>query len=63
MTEREKQILFLVHHGYKNNEIASKLHVSSNTVKAHITAMMRKMNAKNRAHLVYLALKDRLITI
>lgn len=61
LTKRESLILELLTEGYENNEIAGKLYVSIHTVKAHISAILRKLNAKNRTQAVYIAILEGLI--
>ena len=48
LTEREKNVLFYLMQGLTNEEIASKLHISVHTVKAHLEAIYDKLNVKNR---------------
>ena len=43
--------------GYDNMEIAEKIHVSIHTVKAHVSAIIKKLHAKNRAHAACIALR------
>jgi DNA-binding NarL/FixJ family response regulator len=57
LTDRERQVLEFVMQGCENNEIAQKIFVSVHTVKAHIGTAIRKTSARNRTHLVYLAMK------
>ncbi len=47
-TQRELEILKYLVKGMSNKEIAEIIHVSSHTVKAHISDILKKMNAKNR---------------
>jgi DNA-binding NarL/FixJ family response regulator len=58
LTDREQYILQFVMQGCENREIAQQIHVSIHTVKAHISAIIRKTAARNRTHLVYLAMKN-----
>jgi DNA-binding NarL/FixJ family response regulator len=61
LTEKERNVLQLVTQGCENNEIAEKIFVSIHTIKAHIGSIIRKTSARNRTHLVYLAMKNGLI--
>ena len=61
LTGREQDVLGLMRFGNENDEIAREIFVSIHTVKVHVSSMMYKMNARNRTHLVYLALKQGLI--
>ncbi|WP_374591100.1 response regulator transcription factor [Ciceribacter sp. RN22] len=48
LTTREVQILNLICQGTQNKTIADLLHLSENTVKAHIRSIYKKMKVKNR---------------
>ena len=48
LTKREKEVLELLAKGYTNPEIAQMLYISPHTVKAHVAAILKKLNAKNR---------------
>lgn len=61
LTEREFYILELMTEGYENTEIAEKLFVSPHTIKAQISGILRKMEAKNRTQAVYTAMKNGII--
>lgn len=50
LTEREIMILSLMTEGFDNREIANKIYVSIHTVKAHVSSIIKKLNAKNRTH-------------
>jgi len=63
LTQRENDILDLMFEGYDNTEIADMIFVSRHTVKAHISAILRKLEAKNRTNAVYIALKTNLIEV
>ena len=61
LTTREAYILKLLTEGYGTSEIADILYVSVHTVKAHISAILKKLNARPRTQAVYIALKDGVI--
>jgi two-component system response regulator DegU len=52
LTSREKQILSYVATGYTNKEIGYDLRISEQTVKNHISSILRKMDVKDRAQAV-----------
>ena len=52
LSDRETDVVRCVARGLSNAEIASELHVSLSTVKAHIAASMAKLDARNRVELV-----------
>jgi len=56
LTKRETQILTYVAEGNTNKEIAHILSISEQTIKNHVSAILRKLNANDRAHAVTLAL-------
>lgn len=56
LTRRETQILTYVAEGNSNKEIARILSISEQTIKNHVSAILRKLNANDRAHAVTLAL-------
>jgi DNA-binding NarL/FixJ family response regulator len=55
LTEREREVMTLVAAGLSNDEIASRLFVSPLTAKTHVSRIMTKLNARDRAQLVVLA--------
>jgi len=57
LSDRENEVLSLVTKGYSNKEIAQELCISVNTVKNHISNIMKKMNVKNRNQLIISFLK------
>jgi len=63
LTPRETEILNYVARGYLNKQIAEVLTVSEQTVKNHITSILRKLNANARTHAVVIAIKKGLVTI
>ena len=59
---REKEVLNLIKKGYTNNEMAEELHLSVNTVDTYRKSLLVKLNARNTADLVRLAILHKLIT-
>jgi len=55
LTPREREVMTLVVTGLLNKQIASRLHTSEATVKAHRAQLMRKMEADSVARLVRIA--------
>lgn len=51
LTPREREISFLIAAGASNKEIASRLRVGEGTVKAHLTAIFRKLGFSDRLQL------------
>ncbi|MFI7060654.1 response regulator [Kribbella sp. NPDC050124] len=51
LTAREEQVLIAAATGRTNAEIAADLHISLSTVKTHLTAVMGKINARNRVEI------------
>ncbi len=58
LTRRETQILTYIAEGNSNKEIANILSISEQTIKNHVSAILRKLNANDRAHAVALALRS-----
>jgi DNA-binding NarL/FixJ family response regulator len=61
LTAREEEVLVPVAHGRTNDEIATELHISTSTVKAHLASLMRKLGARNRVELAMWAHETRRI--
>lgn len=57
-SSREKEIIDLVCQGCTNKEMASKLSLSEQTIKAHLSRIFRKFNISNRSQLVALFVRD-----
>lgn len=51
LTSRERDIANLIGSGARNKEIASQIHISERTVKAHLTAIFRKVGVSDRLRL------------
>ena len=54
LTDRERQIVWLVCPGHTNKVIARKLQVREGTIKSHLHAIYLKLGIKNRADLTAL---------
>ncbi|MGM0437534.1 MAG: response regulator transcription factor [Bacillota bacterium] len=63
LTDREMQTLEYMSQGMSNFEISLKLKISKNTVKNHVSSVLRKMNANNRTHAVVKALKKEIVEL
>jgi len=57
LTERERNVLYYLAQGYKNNEIGVELNISVHTVKAHLETIYDKLGATNRVQAVIKALQ------
>ncbi len=55
ITPREADVLNLVVQGLANKEIAARLVLSPRTVEKHVEALLRKLDARSRTHLVAVA--------
>lgn len=63
LTNREKEILEYIAQGFLNKQIASELDISEQTIKNHVTSILRKLNANARTEAVVIALKRGIISI
>ena len=61
LSPREKEILQLIAEEHTSNEIAALLFISEKTVEKHRAKLMGKLNVRNIAGLVRLAVKFRLV--
>jgi DNA-binding NarL/FixJ family response regulator len=63
LTTRETEILNHIAQGYLNKQIAFILGISEQTIKNHITSILRKLNANARTEAVVVGIKQGLISI
>lgn len=62
LTEREREVLELVARGLSNGEIATELFISPATAKTHVSRIMAKLEARDRAQLVVAAYETGLVS-
>jgi DNA-binding NarL/FixJ family response regulator len=63
LSPREQQVASLLLEGASNKAIARALDISVHTAKFHVTAVLDKLGARNRADAVAIILREGLITL
>ena len=63
LSPREKEVMKLIAEGYTSAEIGKLLFISDKTVEKHRVRLMKKLNVRNLAGLVRLAIKYHLVDI
>lgn len=61
LSVREVEVVQLAAAGLTNEEIAGRLFLSGRTIQSHVRTAMRKTEAKNRAELAAIAVRDGLV--
>ena len=61
LSNREREVLQLIAEGLSAKEIASDLEISTKTVEAHRTSLMRKVGVRKATELVRYAVRHGLI--
>jgi DNA-binding NarL/FixJ family response regulator len=62
ITPREREVLLHIARGRSNGEIAEDLHMSGATAKTHVSRLLSKLGARDRAQLVVIAFESGLAT-
>ncbi|MFD8316384.1 response regulator [Kitasatospora purpeofusca] len=62
ITDRELEVLTLIGRGLSNALIAETMFISAATVKAYVTRLLAKLDARDRVHLVILAYEHGLVS-
>jgi len=63
LTQRETEVLLQVAHGRSNAEIAEHLTMSYATAKTHVSRLLTKLDARDRAQLVAIAYESGLVCL
>ena len=63
LTSREIEVLRLIAVGNSNKQIGDQLRIGEGTVKTHVTNILSKLNANDRAHAVTIGLKRGIIAL
>jgi DNA-binding NarL/FixJ family response regulator len=61
LTDREREVLTAIGHGYNNAEISDQLFIGSATVKSHINSVFTKLGLRDRAQAVVFAYESGLV--
>ena len=62
LSAREREILIEVAGGWSNGEIGERLHISAATAKTHVSRLLMKLEARDRAQLVVTAYESGIVT-
>ena len=62
LTARETEVLELLARGHANKQIASSLYVSEKTVKAHVSAILKKLGVRSRTQAALHAVETGLVS-
>ncbi len=63
LSERERDVLALLSEGLSNQEIAGRLYMSPLTAKTHVSRILQKLGARDRAQLVIIAFQTGLASL
>jgi DNA-binding NarL/FixJ family response regulator len=62
LSKREREVLVEVAGGWTNTEIGERLYISGATAKTHVSRLLTKLRARDRAQLVMIAYETGLVT-
>jgi DNA-binding NarL/FixJ family response regulator len=63
LTEREREVLASIGKGNSNAEIAAELNMSVATAKTHVSRILAKLDARDRAQLVVIAFQTGIVSV
>lgn len=61
LSRREREVLVELCRGLRNHQIARELFISEETVRTHLKAILRKLEARDRSEAVAIALRSGLV--
>ena len=61
LSEREGEVLREIVHGLKNEQVAAKMKISCETVKQHVSHILRKLGVSDRTHAAVWAIRNGLM--
>jgi DNA-binding NarL/FixJ family response regulator len=62
LTDRELEVLTLVARGWSNLEVAERLFITAATTKSHVSRLLMKLGARDRAQLIVMAYEVGLVS-
>jgi DNA-binding NarL/FixJ family response regulator len=63
LSRRERQVLRLLAFGATNKQLASRLCLSQQTIKNHVTSILRKLNVDTRLQAALYAIKSGMVSL
>ena len=63
LSDREREVLEMVAEGSSTKEMADRLNLSPKTVESYRKNLLQKLDARNTAHLIRIAIKEGLISV